>query len=228
MTTSRRKNKETESAAKLRSTYRRLLKAYGPQHWWPGESRFEIMVGAVLTQNTAWLNVERAIANLKAANALTPQAILAASPKRLASWLKPSGYFNVKAKRLRAFCRWLLARKGAAQLARVPTAVLRAEMLTVHGVGPETADDILLYAFERPVFVVDAYTKRVFTRLGVLRGHEGYESVRQFFESNLKTDVALLNEYHALIVRHGKDVCRVKPRCSVCCLANDCPSHSAG
>lgn len=202
--------------------YRTLLRAHGPQQWWPGDTPFEIMVGAVLTQNTAWTNVEKAIANLKAADALTPQAIVAAHPRTLARWLKPSGYFNVKARRLRAFCRWLIASGGVAVLAQWDTARLRSALLDVHGVGPETADDILLYAFARPVFVIDAYTRRIFARLGLISGDEDYEALRALFETTLATDVALYNEYHALIVVQGKDTCRPKPRCGECCLAKQC------
>jgi endonuclease-3 related protein len=206
------------------NVYQRLFVAYGPQHWWPGETKFEIMVGAVLTQNTAWINVERAIANLKHAQALTPEKILAAHPKQLARWLKPSGYFNVKAKRLKAMCRWLVEQGGVRQLARTPTPALRHALLAVNGIGPETADDILLYAFDRPVFVIDAYTHRVFSRLGISQGTEDYETLRRKFERALKPDVARFNEYHALIVNHGKDVCKKRPLCSRCCLATVCPS----
>ncbi|MFP5349311.1 MAG: endonuclease III domain-containing protein [Gammaproteobacteria bacterium] len=207
---------------RFREIYDALYAAHGPQHWWPGDSAFEIMVGAVLTQNTAWINVERAIANLKQANALSPQAIVAAHPKRLAKWLKPSGYFNVKAKRLRAFCRWLIDAGGTAALARLPTDALRARLLAVYGVGPETADDILLYAFERPVFVIDAYTRRIFQRLGAIRGDEDYETLRAAFEQALGPDTALYNEYHGLIVRQGKDICRPRPRCAQCAVARSC------
>ena len=223
MTSNRRKNAEREPAAALRDVYRRLHAAHGPQHWWPGDTRFEIMVGAVLTQNTAWTNVEKAIANLKAAATLSPQAIVDAHPKRVAGWLKPSGYFNVKAKRLREFCRWLIAQGGERKLAHWPTDTLRAALLAVHGVGPETADDILLYAFHRPVFVIDAYTRRIFSRLGIVGGSEGYETLRALFERSLGADVPLYNEYHGLIVKHGKDVCRKKPLCEVCCLGTVCP-----
>lgn len=206
----------------LLRTYRALLRAHGPQQWWPGDTPFEIMVGAVLTQNTAWTNVEKAIANLKAANALTPEAIVAAHPRTLARWLKPSGYFNVKARRLRAFCRWLIANGDVAALTQWDTARLRAALLDVHGVGPETADDILLYAFARPVFVIDAYTRRIFARLGLISGDEDYETLRALFETTLATDVALFNEYHALIVMQGKDICRPRPRCETCCLVKQC------
>ena len=202
--------------------YRKLFAANGHQRWWPGDSAFEIMVGAVLTQNTAWTNVEKAITNLKNAGALTPQAIVKAHPKKLAGWLKPSGYFNIKARRVKAMCAWLLAQGGVHRLARVPTPELRHALLAVHGIGPETADDILLYAFHRPVFVIDAYTRRIFQRLGLIAGKEDYETLRQFFEKALDSDVQLFNEYHALIVIHGKDVCKKKPLCNHCCLAKRC------
>lgn len=209
--------------------YRRLHADHGPQRWWPAkDGPFEVMVGAVLTQNTAWTNVERAIANLNRQRALTPRAILNAHPKRLASWLKPSGYFNVKAKRLRAFCRWYLAHGGLKALQVLPTAELRTALLGVHGVGPETADDILLYAFTRPVFVIDAYTRRIFKRLGLIEGAEDYETLRARFELRVRKNVAYYNEYHALIVRHGKEICRTRPRCGSCCLADGCPSRVAG
>jgi endonuclease III related protein len=207
--------------------YRRLYAAHGPQHWWPSkDGPFEVMVGAVLTQNTAWTNVERAIANLKRERALNARAILNAHPKRLASWLKPSGYFNVKAKRLRAFCRWYQAQGGIKALRGLPTPRLRAALLTVNGVGPETADDILLYAFARPVFVIDAYTRRMFKRLGLIDGDEDYETLRALFERRVRKNVTRYNEYHALIVRHGKEICRTQPRCTICCLAGGCPAKT--
>ena len=204
------------------NVYKKLHATHGPQDWWPGDSAFEIMVGAVLTQNTAWTNVEKAIANLKRARALTPQKILAAPKATLAAWLKPSGYFNVKAKRLRAFCNWLLEQGGVKKLAKIPTPELRAALLSVHGIGPETADDILLYAFDRPVFVIDAYTRRIFSRLGLIDGKEQYEVLRGRFEAALKTDTRLFNEYHALIVLHAKDTCRTKPQCGSCCFVQTC------
>jgi endonuclease-3 related protein len=181
------------------------------------------MVGAVLTQNTAWVNVERAIARLRAAVALEPGAIVALPDARLAELLRPSGYFNVKARRLKAFCAWYLGAGGLDRLARLDTPSLRHALLGVPGVGPETADDILLYAFERPVFVVDAYTRRVFGRLGLVDPDLDYERLRALFEGALGARVALFNEYHALIVRHAKDVCRPRPRCETCCLRGRCP-----
>jgi endonuclease III related protein len=204
--------------------FQRLFAAHGPQHWWPGDTPFEIMVGAVLTQNTAWSNVEKAIHNLKEARALSPRVISAAHPKKLAAWLRPSGYFNVKSKRLRAFCRWLIEYKGIASLNKKTTKWLRRELLAVHGIGPETADDILLYAFNRPVFVIDAYTRRLFKRLGWIEGNESYEVLRALFEKNIRKNARRYNEYHALIVWHGKHICRIRPACDRCCLARMCPS----
>ena len=147
--------------------------------------------------------------------------------KRLARLLTPVGYFNVKATRLKNFCQWYLAQGGELQLQDVPTMVLRDMLLTVKGIGPETADDILLYAFERPVFVIDAYTRRLFQRLGIIEGSESYEILRSIFEgklSRVKAKVLLFNEYHALIVHHAKHICRSKPLCGDCCLRQRCVS----
>src|SRR3990172_8990370 len=209
---------------RIREVYEWLFAANGHQRWWPGDSTFEIMVGAVLTQNTAWTNVERAISNLIQAKALSPEVIVRAHPRRLAAWLRPSGYFNIKAKRLKALCRWVMEQGGVKKLARLSTDQLRHALLDVHGIGPETADDIVLYAFNRPVFVIDAYTRRIFSRLGLIKGGEGYETLRHLFENKLKPEVALFNEYHARMVRHGKDVCRARPWCTACCLRPVCPS----
>ena len=168
---------------------------------------------------------EKAIVNLKKAKALTPEAIVKAPHRQLAGWLKPSGYFNIKAKRLKAMCRWLVEQGGVRKLAaEISTHDLRTALIAVYGIGPETADDIVLYAFNRPVFVIDAYTRRVFSRLGLIKGEEGYETLRHLFENKLKPDVALFNEYHALIVKHGKDICRARPWCTACCLRPVCPS----
>ncbi len=207
----------------LGEAYERLDAAYGPQHWWPGDSPFEIMVGAVLTQNTAWSNVERAIANLKAAGVLAPEAMLALSEAELAALIRPAGYFNVKARRLRALLEWIRLKGGVEALAGWPTDRLRAGLLGVHGVGPETADDMMLYAFERPVFVIDAYTRRILGRLGLVDPKADYEALRGMIEAELGPDVSLFNPFHALLVAHGKDVCRPKPRCGQCVLAGGCP-----
>ncbi len=210
---------------KVKTIYKYLHQYYGPQHWWPGNSAFEIMVGAILTQKTAWTNVERAVGNLKANKALSPQKILTAHHRSLAAWLRPSGYFNVKAKRLKSFCQWLVEQGGEQKLNKWDTHALRHALLSVHGIGPETADDILLYAFERPVFVIDAYTRRILKRLGMIKGDEGYEHLRHWFEKELEKEpekLQLFNEYHALIVVHGKDVCKTEPKCELCCLKKVC------
>ncbi|GAB4294529.1 MAG: endonuclease III domain-containing protein [Thiohalomonadaceae bacterium] len=209
----------------LRQVYAALYRAYGPQHWWPGDTPFEVMVGAVLTQNTAWSNVEKAIDNLKAHDALDPAVITHTHAATLAAWLKPSGYFNIKARRLKNFCAWYLAAGGLAPLQKLETPALRRALLGVNGIGPETADDILLYAFQRPVFVIDAYTRRLFSRLQLVTGEETYEELRHYFEQGLgakRENVALFNEYHALIVAHAKRVCRTRPLCDTCCLRRRC------
>ncbi|MDA1107746.1 MAG: endonuclease [Proteobacteria bacterium] len=211
----------------ITAVYRKLYRQHGPQHWWPGETPFEVMVGAVLTQNTAWSNVEKAIANLRAARLLDAAAIIRTRPARLAKLLTPSGYFNVKARRLRSLCAWYVEQGGFDALSQRDTSRLRSELLALHGIGPETADDILLYAFERPVFVIDAYTRRLFKRLGLIAGDETYEALRAGVERRLARGddrIALFNEFHALIVAHAKNICRPRPRCEVCCLARTCPA----
>jgi endonuclease-3 related protein len=198
------------------TVYQRLYDAYGPQHWWPADSAFEVMVGAVLTQNTAWKNVEQAIANLRQGDYLDLQRLLSLSPQKLAGLIRPSGYFNIKAQRLRNLCLWLQAEGGIKVLAQHDTSRLRNSLQTVNGVGPETADDILLYAFARPVFVIDVYTRRLFARLGLITGAEPYETLRGYFETALPADVPLYNEYHALIVRHAKERCVDTEQCRHC------------
>jgi endonuclease III related protein len=209
-------------ATRVRGVFATLLSAYGLQHWWPADTPFEVMVGAVLTQNTAWTNVERALGRLKERIELDAVTILALAPDDLADALRPAGYFNVKARRLLAFCEFYLAAGGIQGLGRRETEDLRRELLGVKGIGPETADDMLLYAFERPVFVVDAYTRRLFNRLGLLAGEENYDGIRARFETALGPDVPLFKEYHALIVRHAKEVCRTRPSCAACALRSDC------
>lgn len=204
------------------NVYELLREQHGPQQWWPADSVFEVMVGAVLTQNTAWSNVEKAIANLKQAKTLTLQRMVNMPLDSLAQLIRPSGYYNLKAKRLQAYCQWLDKKGGVESLKDIETKVLREELLTVYGVGPETADDILLYALDRPVFVIDAYTRRIFSRLGLVDGDERYDDLRLAFEGELERKIELYGEYHALIVSHGKDVCRKSPLCNTCLLARHC------
>ena len=185
------------------------------------------MVGAVLTQNTAWTNVEKALANLISRNKLSADSIVAARRDHLANWLRPSGYFNVKAQRLKNFCRWYLEAGGFSTLSMFDTGTLRDALLSVNGVGTETADDILLYAFDRPVFVIDAYTRRLFSRLGFIGGDEAYDEIRLMLEDKLGPEVKLYNEFHALIVRHARHVCRVRPCCADCQLRAVCPAGRA-
>ena len=180
------------------------------------------MVGAILTQNTAWTNVEKSIVRLRAAGHLDAAAILKMTPRRLADLIRPSGYYNVKEARLRALCRWYHERGPVRRLQRRDTESLRAELLAVHGVGPETADDILLYALGRPVFVVDAYTRRLLSRLGLVQANVAYEELRGLFERELPPDPQLYNEYHARIVLHAKHICRSRPQCSACLLRPRC------
>jgi endonuclease-3 related protein len=208
----------------LLAVFNMCLSAYGPQHWWPGDTPFEIMVGAVLTQNTAWTNVEKAIVNLVRHERLSAAGILATRKDHLANWLRPSGYFNIKAARLKNFCHWYVEAGGFTALSQLDTDALRDALLSVNGVGPETADDILLYAFDRPVFVIDAYTRRLFSRLGFIAGDEAYEDIRLALEDRLGPEVELYNEFHALIVLHAKTVCRVRPLCGDCLLRRRCPA----
>ncbi len=200
-----------------------LYKAYGEQHWWHADSTYEIMLGAILVQNTSWSNVELAIKQLKNNISLTPEAIIATSDEQLAKWIHSSGFFNVKTKRLKDFTQWYLDQGSFAVLDKLDTVDLREQLLQVRGIGKETADDILLYAFERPVFVIDAYTRRLFYRLGLINGDEPYDELQHLIELSLDLDVGLFNEYHALIVRHSKERCRKKPLCDGCPLDAICP-----
>jgi endonuclease-3 related protein len=207
------------SRAQLLKIYQQLLDHYGPQHWWPAQTPFEVMVGAVLTQNTAWSNVEKAIDNLRTQDRLTLESLLAMPKDSLAAHIRPAGYFNIKAERLLSLCRFL---EQNPDLKTMETKPLREQLLSVHGIGPETADDILLYAYQRPVFVIDAYTRRLFSRLAMIEHDCGYEPLRAGFEEVLAPDTALFNEYHALIVVHGKSHCRTKPNCTDCPLIALC------
>ena len=211
-------------AEKLLEIYGRLYAAYGRQHWWPADSPFEVVVGAILTQSAAWVNVEKAIENLRAAGILSPQGLLKVSPDELARLIYPGGYYNAKARKLKAFVEMLFDRHGGelGALFALPLPQLRQELLATHGIGQETADSIILYAAERPSFVIDAYTRRVFSRLGLAPAGDNYAFWQALFAEALPPDAQLFNEYHALIDCHAKTVCRKAPLCSQCCLREVC------
>ena len=209
----------------LKSIYRVLFQTYGPQHWWPGDTPFEVLVGAVLTQNTSWANVEKAITNLKRERVLTFSRMLNAEPEKLASLIRPSGYFNIKTKRLRHLLVFIHTRYSGSltRMFAEDSSRLRRQLLEMNGIGPETADSILLYAGEKPFFVVDAYTKRVFSRQGLIADNADYHAVRDFFMDNLPRNTRIYNEYHALIVRIGKEHCKkVRPLCGNCPIGPQC------
>jgi endonuclease-3 related protein len=210
---------------KLEGIFERLLDHFGPLSWWPAETAFEVCVGAILTQNTAWTNVEKAIAALKAADLLSFEGLSAVETDHLAQLIRPAGYFNVKSLRLKEFVEWLHRHHGGSleRLFAGDWHRLREELLKVRGIGPETCDSILLYAGHKPTFVVDAYTRRLFHRLGLLPADAGYNETRLFFMEHLTNDAALFNEYHALIVEQCKMFCRTRPRCAPCPLAIICP-----
>jgi len=215
--------------AELMSYYGAMSEALGPMRWWPAGTPFEVIVGAILTQSTAWGNVERAIENLRAARMINPSAMMAVRTSRLASLVRPSGYFRQKAKKLKAFVRFLQAEYEGSltRMFEAPTLELREKLLSVHGIGPETADSILLYAGNHPVFVVDAYTHRIFGRHGITSGKPDYEKVRSHFEAALPRQPQLYNEFHALIVNTGKNWCRKGvPRCGECPLRPLLPADS--
>ncbi|MCX5711297.1 MAG: endonuclease III domain-containing protein [Candidatus Omnitrophica bacterium] len=206
---------------RLAAIYDKLYAHFGPQGWWPASSAFEVIVGAILTQNTSWVNVEKAVANLKKDKALNPRRLLNMNNKRLAGFLRPAGYYNIKTKRLKEFLKFFCQeyRGNIARMSAKKTQDLRLQLLKVHGVGQETADSILLYALNKPVFVVDAYTRRILSRHGLVRPDMEYAEIQNLFRKNLKNSVKLFNEYHALLVKLGKDYCRKNnPKCQVCPL----------
>lgn len=206
---------------KLKLIYKKLYLFFGPQGWWPGETPFEVMVGAILTQNTNWVNVEKAINNLKKHKSLSVRRLCKLPEAKIASLIRPSGYYNIKAVRLKNLLDFLNDNYGGAirNMARGKIDKLRRGLLSVNGIGPETADSILLYALNKPVFVIDAYTKRVFSRHGFFSEDCDYHTAQDLFSKNLKNEVKLFNEYHALIVRLGKEFClKNKPRCDICPL----------
>lgn len=231
---------DTSRSERLFEIYNRLLAAYGPQHWWPADSPFEVMIGAVLTQNTAWRNVEKAIAELKKVDLLDPEAILATDQTELAQIIRPSGYFNIKAERLRYLSRFVVDQPD---VSNIGDSELRYMLLKVKGIGDETADDILLYAYERPVFVIDVYTRRLVERLGLMDGTAVYMELSLWFKNDLLNEksanhrqeeqsrqqtASMFNEYHALIVRHAVRHCQKKPDCTGCCLCGMCHFNANG
>ena len=204
----------------LLTVYDKLLAHYGPQDWWPAEEPFEVIVGAILTQSTAWTNVENAIRNLKAAGRLSPNGIRKLTHAELAGLIRPSGYFNAKSKKLQAFIQWLGVQynDNLPELFSNETVRLREQLVAIHGIGDETADSILLYAAGKPIFVIDAYSRRFIQRIGIIPKDNTYTAYQHLFMDNLPADSKLFNEYHALLVRLAKDVCRKSPLCKECCL----------
>jgi endonuclease-3 related protein len=206
--------------ALLMKIYNTLYRAYGPMHWWPGETSFEVMVGAILTQNTSWKNVEKAIGRLKEKKRLTPKGIRELPKSSLASLIRSSGYFRIKAERLKVFVDFLFDEYDGSikRMKRERVGGLRQKLLGVKGIGPETADSILLYGLEKPIFVVDAYTKRILSRHGIVSEKASYEEVQTLFMDHLPHDEKRYNEYHALLVHLGKTLCKKIPRCDRCPL----------
>jgi endonuclease-3 related protein len=209
---------------RLNEIYRLLLASYGTQHWWPADTPFEVIVGAILTQSAAWGNVEKAISNLKQARVMTSMSLRKLPLSKLAKLIYPSGYYNAKALKLKSFVEHLeeAHQDSLERFFSLDILQLRSELLNIHGIGPETADSIILYAAHKPMFVIDAYTRRILTRLGLNPLSDNYSAFQALFMGNLPADEKLFNEYHALLVRHGKEVCKKVPLCSNCCLKNFC------
>jgi len=205
---------------KLYQIYKLLYDAFGPQHWWPGETPFEIIIGAILTQNTNWANVEKAIINLKTANLMTPEKLHNLKSDQLAELIRPAGYYKVKTKRLKNFLDWLSQNYDGQleNLRHINTSQLREELLTINGIGPETADSILLYALNRETFVIDTYTARIACRHHIAEPNADYHQLQDLFTSSLPDDIKLFSEYHALLVMVGKNFCKPKPKCELCPL----------
>jgi endonuclease III related protein len=222
-------HKTSLTSKKLIGLYQLLLKKIGPRHWWPADSPFEVMLGAILTQNTAWSNVEKAITNLKQHDLLSPDTIAKISEKKLAALIRSSGYYNQKAKKIKKFTEYLLNHYHGSikKMSRKNTETLREELLSLYGIGPETADSILLYALNKPVFVVDTYTRRIFHRHGWIHENATYEEMQEFFMQRLPKDVSLFNQFHAFIVYIGHFYCRKTPRCDACPIKSLLPKKTA-
>ena len=202
---------------------------FGPRHWWPADSPFEVIIGAILTQNASWSNVEKAINNLKNLKLLSPKKLARINIRKLEKLIRPSGFYKDKAKKIKIFVKFLntFSGGGIKALCKLETCALRDRLLDIKGIGPETADSILLYALGKTVFVVDAYTKRVFSRHGLLKEEQTYDEVQDFFMKNIPVDRTLFNEYHALVVEVGKNYCRKKkPLCKICPLKVVKPSKN--
>jgi len=215
---------ETQNKNILLDIFYWLFNYFGPQHWWPAETPFEVIIGAILTQSAAWKNVEKAIGNLKTAGLLSPEALRRISVEELGQMIRSCGYYNAKAIKLKAFVSWLgrYYSDDLNTLFSLDTDELRRQLLTVHGIGEETADSIMLYAAGKPVFVIDAYTKRIISRFGLIPFRESYGALQSFFMRSLPSDPALFNEYHALLVALGKKFCRKRPVCTDCILRSQC------
>jgi len=212
-------------AKMLLDIYHRLLTRYGPQQWWPADSPFEVIVGAILTQSAAWTNVERAILNLKTEGVLSPPALRQLPIEELSQLIYPAGYYNAKAIKIKSFVQWLeeYYDDSLDRLFTLAMPLLRRELLSVHGIGEETADSIILYAAQKAIFVIDAYTRRIISRLGLEPPTSSYTAFQDLFMQYLPHDEILFNEYHALLVCHGKVTCKKRPLCHDCCLNSICP-----
>ncbi len=218
--------KDTPMASRLMDVYHRLYAAYGPQHWWPGEGSFEVIAGAILTQSAAWTNVEMALTNMRAAGCWSVEAVHWVREAELARLVRSSGYFNAKARKLKAFAAHVAVhyQGDLDRFLSEPTGALREELLSIHGIGEETADDIMVYAAGKPSFVIDTYTRRIMDRMGIVPGggRPKYGDYQAIFHDNLPHETQLFNEFHALWDRHAKEACAKTPRCQGCCLLDIC------
>ena len=211
----------------LLNIYHQLMARYGPQNWWPAQESFEVIVGAILTQSAAWGNVEKAMANLKSAGALSPAALRRLPSSELARIIHPCGYYNAKTLKLKSFAYWLGNHYADSlnQLFAADIYCLRQQLLSINGIGQETADSIILYAANKPIFVIDAYTRRIINRIGLAPNNNSYIAYQSLFMDNLPTDTQLFNEYHGLLVCLAKNACRSRPLCQQCCLNDICRSY---